>query len=88
MKGFVTGDWGMPEDFDPTQLPPEEMLPSAEKMPTIETVAEAKKLLAADRQVALDMLAECSEDKLAHETASAPWDPRELILGYRLLQMV
>lgn len=88
MKGFVTGDWGMPEDFDPSQVPPEEMLPPAEKLPRIESVAEAKRLLTEDKQVALDMLAQCSEDDLANKIASAPWDPREQILGYRLLQMI
>jgi len=88
MKGFVTGDWGMPEGFDPSQLPPEEMLPSAEKLPTIESVAEAKKLLAEDKQVALEMLAKCSENDLDNKIATAPWDPTELVLGYRLLQMV
>jgi hypothetical protein len=64
------------------------MLPPAEKLPTVGSVAEAKKLLAEDKQVALDMLAKCNEDKLANETASAPWDPTEMILGHRLLQMV
>ena len=34
-RGFVTGDWGMPEGFDPSNLKPEEMLPPVEKMPSI-----------------------------------------------------
>jgi uncharacterized damage-inducible protein DinB len=88
MRGFVTGDWGMPEDFDPSQLPPEEMLPPAEKLPTIGSVAEAKKLLAEDKQVALDMLAKCTEEDLSTKLVTAPWDPREQILGSRLLSMV
>lgn len=88
MKGFVTGDWGMPEGVDLSQLPPEEMLPPAEKQPTVESVAEAKKLLAMDKQLALDMVAACSEDDLSNKTVSAPWDPRKMILGYSLLQMV
>ena len=88
IRGYVTGDWGMPEDFDPSQLPPEEMLPPAEKFPTVESVAEAKRLLAEDKQIALDMLAKCSEDELANKIATAPWDSTEMILGHRLLQMV
>jgi uncharacterized damage-inducible protein DinB len=88
MRGFVTGDWGMPEDFDPSQLSPEEMLLPAEKMPAVESVAEAKKLLAEDKQVALDMLAKCSEEELSTKLVTAPWDPREQILGVRLLSMV
>lgn len=88
MQGFVTGDWGIPEDFDPSNMSPEEMLPPAEKLPTIGSVAEAKKLLAADRKRALEMLEKCNEDKLANEIATAPWDPSEMILGHRLLQMI
>ncbi len=87
MCGFVTGDWGLPEGIDVSNLSPEEMLPAAEKLPTVDSVAEAKELLAKDKQLALDMLAECDEDKLANETVSAPWDPTDIILGYRLLQM-
>ncbi|NIO02216.1 MAG: DinB family protein [Candidatus Latescibacteria bacterium] len=87
-QGFVTGDWGLPEGVDISKLSPEEMLPPAEKMPTIESVAEAKKLLAADKKLALDVLAKIPEDDLAHKPAPAPWDPSDMILGHRLLQMV
>jgi hypothetical protein len=83
-RGFVTGDWGM----DVKDLSPEDMLPPAEKMPAIESVAETKKLLAADKQLALDMLAKAGEERLAKDTATAPWDPTEMVLGHRLLQMV
>jgi len=87
-RGFVTGDWGLPEGMDPSELSPEEMLPPAEKMPAIESVAEAKKLLAEDKQTALDMLAACSEDDLANKHVAAPWDPRGMLLGHYLIQMI
>jgi len=87
-KGFVTGDWGMPEGVDPSEMSPDEMLPPAEKMPTTGSVAEAKKLLAADKQVALDMLSKCSEDDLATKQTIAPWDPSGVILGQRLMLMI
>jgi hypothetical protein len=88
IRGYVTGDWGMPDGIDLSTLPPEEMLPPAEKLPTIGNVAEAKNLLTEDKQLALDMLATCSEDDLSNKIVTAPWDPQELVLGYRLLQMV
>ena len=90
MRGFVTGDWGpLPEGAaDAGELSPEEMLLPAEKMPTVESVAEAKEQLAKDKQLALEMLAECSEEDLSTKPAPAPWDPSEMILGHRLLQMV
>ena len=56
MRGFVTGDWGMPADAGP-----DEMLPSAEKMPSVKSVPEAEKLLAADKRVALDMIKKAGE---------------------------
>lgn len=87
-KGFVTGDWGLPAGADPAKLPPEEMLPPAEKMKAIGSVAEAKKLLEEDRKLALEMLQKSGESKLETQPAPAPWDPRDVKLGYRLLQMV
>lgn len=87
-RGFVTGDWGMPEGKEFSELTPEEQLPPAEKLPAVESVAEAKRLLAEDRQVALEMLAASSEEELAHKPAPAPWDPTAVVLGHRLLQMV
>ncbi len=87
-KGFVTGDWGMPADFDPSQLKPEDMLPPAEKMPTVGSVAEAKRMLAEDKQVALAMVKQASEGDLANKPAPAPWDPHKMVLGHRMLQMV
>lgn len=87
-KGFITGDWGMPEGVDVSSLPPEEMLPPAEKMPSAGSVAETKELLQADRQTALRMLAHCSEQNLAQQQTAAPWDPTPMPLGRRLLQMI
>ena len=85
IRGFVTGDWGIPLETEMTQ---EEMLPPAEKLPTITTTAEAKALLAEDRTLALQMLARCSEERLATEVGTAPWDPTEVLLGHRLLHMI
>ncbi len=87
-KGFVAGDWGMPEGLDLSQLKPEDMLPPAEKMPTLGSVAEAKKLLAGDKAIAIEMLKRCSDEELATEPAPAPWDESKMILGHRLLQMI
>lgn len=87
-RGFVTGDWGMPEGLETSELSPEEMLSPAEKMPTVGSAEEAKKFLAEDKRLALDMLAEAEEDELADKITTAPWDPTEMILGYQLLQMV
>jgi uncharacterized damage-inducible protein DinB len=87
-RGLVTGDWGLPEGMDVSKLTPEEMLPPAEKLPSVGSVAEAKRLLAEDRQTALEMLAKCREDELAHKITHAPWSPVTMVLGHYLLEMV
>ena len=88
MKGFVTGDWSMPDGVDISEMSLEDMLPSAEKMPSIESIEQAKKLITEDKQIALDMMTQCTEEDLSNKIAAAPWDPTEMILGHRLLQMV
>ncbi|MBN1641631.1 MAG: DinB family protein [Anaerolineae bacterium] len=84
-KGFVTGNWGIPQDVD---LSAEDMLSPAELLPTIGSVAEAKRLLAEDEQLSYDMLARCAEDELANKVVPAPWYPQGMILGRDLLHMV
>jgi uncharacterized damage-inducible protein DinB len=88
-RAFVTGDWGLPEGVKIEDLTPEEMLPPAEKLPTIESVEAARKLLAEDKALALQILREVSEDELENRKLAAPWAPGvELRLGRHLLQMV
>jgi hypothetical protein len=88
-KGFVLGDWGFPADMKMEDLSPEEMLPPAEKMPRIESVEKARKLLLEDKALALQMIDQAGEDALANRVAAAPWAPGEKsILGRYLLQMV
>lgn len=88
LRGFITGDWGLPEGMDISELTPEKDLPPAEKLPAVQSVAEARQLLQEDRRVALEMLTACGEEGLAHNPTPAPWDPTEMLLGHRLLQMV
>ena len=88
-KGFVTGDWGLPEGMKLEDIPPEEMLPPAEKLPGIGSADEAKKLLAEDKALALIMIDQAGEDDLSSRKMAAPWAPGvEYALGWHLLQMV
>jgi hypothetical protein len=87
-KGFVAGDWGLPDGVDLSEMSPEDMMPAAEKLPTLGSVAEAKELLAADKVTAKEMLGRCTDEELSTEPAPAPWDPSKTILGHRLLQMI
>jgi len=87
-RGFVTGDWGLPEGMDMSKMSPEDMLPPAEKLPSVKSLTEAKKLLAEDKGVALEMLAMAGERGLVERIATAPWDKTERMLGRRILEMV
>jgi hypothetical protein len=86
-KGFATGDWGVPPE-DMENMSPDDMLPPAEKLPTTESVKAAQDALAADKKTAFEILAEVGEKRLNNDPAPAPWDPREIPLGQRLLSMV
>jgi len=89
-QGFVTGDWGMPEGVQMQDLPPEQMMPPAEALPAVGSVAEARELLAADRELAHRMVRQAGEERLETEQTRAPWDPEgtECALGSHLLGMV
>lgn len=89
MRGFVTGDWGLPEGMKIEDLPPEEMLPPAEKLPSIDSIEETKRLLLEDKALALKMIDQAGEYDLGNRQAAAPWAPGvERPLGWHLLQMV
>ncbi len=88
-KGFVRGDWGLPPDMKLEDLSPEQMLPPAEKLPSVASVEEAKQRLAEDKTVALQMIEEAGEDNLAGKQLAAPWAPGiQSALGHHLLRMV
>lgn len=85
-KGFVTGDWGLPEGVDPSEMPQEAMIPPAEAMPAAESIAAVREALAADKQIAFEMI-EAATDRM-DDPAPAPWDPRPTPLGRQLLSMI
>ena len=88
-KGFVTGDWGMPDGTSLEDMEPDEMLPPAEEMLTVESVAQARELLARDREQALEVLQSVSEEDLAGRQLAAPWNPGESFeLGRHLLHSI
>ena len=88
-KGFVTGNWGLPEGISMKDLPPEEMVPPAEKWPAVESVEEARKLLAEDHAMALQALDQAGENEIANKELEAPWAPgAPAILGVHLLMMI
>ena len=88
-KGFVTGDWGMPDGMSLEDMNPEDMLPSAEAMPAVESVAQAREKLAADKVLAFEVLEGLTEEDLATREIAAPWNPGETFaLGRHLLHSI
>ncbi|MFB3905699.1 MAG: DinB family protein [Acidobacteriota bacterium] len=86
-RAFVTGDWGLPEGVEMKDIPPEEMLPPAEKLPTVESVDQALRLLAEDREIAMTTIRGLSEEELLERRFCAPWGGTEFTLFQHILHM-
>ncbi len=76
-RGFDTGEWGMPagEGDSGSAEESESMLPPAEALPTVSSVAEARKMLAEDRTIAFSVVEKAGEDRLDGEMSAPPWEP-------------
>lgn len=88
IKGFLTGDWGLPEGVRFEDMKPEEMLPPASALPAVESVEQALALLAKDRDLALQQLNEAREADLLTRTLPAPWGGPSVTLFQHLYNMI
>lgn len=86
--GLINGAWDIREEFQVNELETRQIFPSADMLPSFNSVSDARKLLADDRKLALKSLKKCSEEDLAGKYAPAPWTRHPMILGQRLLHMV
>ena len=83
VRGFITGDWGVPGGAaEVAQLPP------AAALPSVRSVSEALTLLEADRRLTLDGFAAVREDDLLARRSSAPWGGPVESLFQHLLHMI
>jgi hypothetical protein len=88
IQGFVTGDWGLPPGQSFEELPPEEMLPPAERMPGVDTREEAIELLRKDRELCADVLSGLDDARLLGQRSAAPWGGPELTLFQHCNSMI
>jgi uncharacterized damage-inducible protein DinB len=88
IKGFVTGNWGMPEGASMEDMPEDAMLPPAEKMPAAGSVNAALEALARDRQDAMTYIAGAGEGALLTKRMTAPWGGPEVTLFQHLSSMI
>jgi len=88
MKGFLTGDWGLPEGVRFEDMKPEDMLPPASQLPAVESVEQALQLLAQDRELAMRQLGALDESKLLADRFPAPWGGPKVTLFQHLYNMI
>jgi uncharacterized damage-inducible protein DinB len=88
LKGMSTGDWGLPEGVRFEDMKPEDMLPPASKLPSVESVDQALGLLKQDRELAMKCLDETDEARLLAECFPAPWGGPPLTLFQQLSHMI
>ncbi len=83
VRGFATGDWGVPGGAaEVAQIPP------AVALPSVRSVQEALALLQEDRRLTLAVLAAVPEDDLLARRSSAPWGGPAEPLVVHLLHMI
>jgi uncharacterized damage-inducible protein DinB len=88
VQGFVKGDWGLPEGDRFEDLGAEGHVPPATALPSVESVGQALRLLAEDRNLALSCIADANEGELLGRAFAAPWGGSKLPLFHHLLRMV
>lgn len=88
-RGLVTGDWGLPPGTTLEDLTPQEIMPSAENLPSVTSVIEARELLIEDEFLALRMIREAGKSALEHRLFGFPWEPgKTSSLGIHIYRMV
>ena len=65
-----------------------DMMPSADKMPTVKSTDEALKELKADKKLAYEMLDKAGEDNLHNKMVAAPWGGPPMPLGVQAQSMI
>ncbi len=88
LKGYLTGDWGLPEGISLEDMPAESMLPPAEDMPTVDSVEDALRRLEDDREVTRHLLEGIDQMDLLDERFTAPWGGPEVTLFQHLYSSI
>ncbi|HXY70027.1 MAG TPA: DinB family protein [Gemmatimonadales bacterium] len=85
--GFVTGDWGA-ELAEYGEEGTHAHLPAASELPSVASVAQALRLLEADRTLTLDAIAQADASDLLAGGLPAPWGGPSLTLFQHILHMI
>ena len=88
-RGFVTGDWGAElQEYQSDDAAAKAHLPAASELPSVASVAEALRLLEADRTLTLDAIAQADAADLLAGRLPAPWGGPPLTLFQHILHMI
>lgn len=85
VEGFVKNDWGLLDLADDNSTA---HLPKAEGMPAAQSVDQALRLLALDRELTIKCLHDVPEPDLLARRVKAPWGGPERSLFEQLLSML
>jgi hypothetical protein len=88
IRGFVKGDWPLPESGGPEDPDAARHVPPAATLPGVESVRQALGLLANDRVLTLCCISEADETEFLSKRLTAPWGGPELSLFQHLLLMI
>lgn len=88
-RAFVTGDWTLPDGRKMEEVSAEEMIPTAETLPAVKDVDEARRLFGEDIALARKMIEQAGEVDLSGRMVTAPWAPDDVrSLGWMLHEMI
>ncbi|HSR16873.1 MAG TPA: DinB family protein [Ignavibacteriaceae bacterium] len=88
VQGFTKGDWGFIESPESNDSESAAHIPSAEMLPSVNSIDEALSLLKGDWGLAQHCIAETDEDEFLTKKIIAPWGGPEIFLFQHLLLMI
>ncbi|MFZ1978365.1 MAG: DinB family protein [Bacteroidota bacterium] len=88
VRGFIEGDWGMPEEPESKDVSTAQHVPPATMLPSVDSVKQALELLANDRILTLRCIEKMDEAELLMRKITAPWGGPEASLFQHLLLMI
>ena len=88
VKGFVRGNWDLPELTEPDGQDKDQHFPPAEALPYVDNVEQALELLEEDRKLTLQCIGEVKDDDLLTKKPTAPWGGPAMTLYQYLMMMI
>jgi len=88
VKGFIKGEWGMPEGTNPEVINTDLHVPPLSKLPSVENIKQGMEMLAADRNLTLHCIEDVKERSLLADRFIAPWGGPKVTLFQHLLMMI